>query len=159
MSVAIAKHTGGALPHNVRLVWLKARLPPHDKIDEELAKAMIGYMTDFHFIGTVARAVGLTSATKPSIGMLATLDHTVTYYPFPPDFDIGQPLLHVMEAAVADVAAGRGLARGLLYDARGNLLAVTQQEGVVRAKFKDLQTEKGVMEGGGFEGNESKAKL
>ena len=117
---------------------------------------MIGYMTDFQFIGTAARSVGLTSASSPRLGMLATLDHSTHYYPFPANFDASRPMLHVMEAAMTDVISGRGVVRGLLYTEDGVLIAVTSQEGVVRAHVK--KRERGVVEGGGFEGD-SKAKL
>ena len=93
---------------------------------------MIGYITDFQFIGTAARAIGLTSASNPRLGMLATLDHTTHFYPFPADLDIRRPLLHVMEAVITDVASGRGMVRGLVYTEKGVLIAVTSQEGVVR---------------------------
>ena len=116
---------------------------------------MIGYTTDFQFIGTAARSVGLTSASKPRLGMLATLDHTTHYYPFPANFDASRPMLHVMQAALTDVGSGRGIVRGLLYTWDGVLIAVTSQEGVVRADLRGLG-ERGVTEGGGFEG---KAKL
>lgn len=118
-------------------------------------------MTDFQFIGTAARAVGLTSASSPRLGMLASLDHTTHYYPFPPDFDASKPMLHVMEAGITDVNTGRGFVRGLLYAEDGTLVAVTSQEGVVRAD-NSMMKERGVTEGGGFEGGaerEVKAKL
>ena len=122
---------------------------------------MIGYMTDFQFIGTAARAVGLTSASSPRLGMLASLDHTTHYYPFPPGFDASKPMLHVMEAGITDVNTGRGFVRGLLYAEDGTLIAVTSQEGVVRAD-NSMMKERGVTEGGGFEGGaerDVKAKL
>lgn len=116
---------------------------------------MIGYTTDFQYIGTAARSIGLTSASTPRLGMLATLDHTTHYYPFPEDFDASQPMLHVMQTTIADVDSGRGMVRGLVYTQKGELIAVTSQEGVVRADMRGLG-ERGVTEGGGFEG---KAKL
>lgn len=111
-------------------------------------------MTDFQFIGTAARSIGLTSASSPRLGMLATLDHTTHFYPFPADLDASRPLLHVMEAASTDADSGRGMVRGLVYTEKGVLIAVTSQEGVVRADMGSV--ERGVREGGGFEG---KAKL
>jgi acyl-CoA thioesterase 8 len=102
---------------------------------------MIGYMTDFQFIGTAARSVGLTSASSPRLGMLATLDHTTHYYPFPESFDPRRPMLHVMEAAMTDVNSGRGIVRGLLYTEDGVLISVTSQEGVVRPYIKKKEPE------------------
>lgn len=98
-------------------------------------KAMIAYITDIQFIGTAAQSVGLTWTSTPRLGMLASLDHSTHFYPLPDDFKPGDPMLHVMESVTADVGAGRGLVRGLLYDKKGRLLAATLQEGVVRANF------------------------
>lgn len=99
---------------------------------------MIGYMTDFHFIGTASRAIGLSSSSNPRLGMMASLDHTVHYYPFPSDFNASDPLLHVMETVVVDIAAGRAVVRGLVYTQDGVLVAVTSQEGVVRADLNQM---------------------
>ncbi len=115
----------------------------------EPTQAMIAYMTDFQFIGIAARSVGLTRNSRPRLGMLASLDHTTHYYPLPPDFDPSTPLLHVMESAIADVASGRGVVRGLLYTQDGVLVAATAQEGVVRADFGGGKAERGLVEGGG----------
>jgi acyl-CoA thioesterase len=65
--------------------------------------------------------------------MVASLDHSMHFYPLPEKFDPTAPLLHVMEAAAVDVAAGRGVVRGMLYTEGGDLVATTSQEGAVRA--------------------------
>jgi acyl-CoA thioesterase 8 len=108
---------------------------------------MIAYMTDFQFIGTASRSVGLSRTSSPRLGMLASLDHTTHFYPLPPDFDPATPLLHVMESAIADVRSGRGLVRGTLYTPQGVMVAATLQEGVVRADLG--KAERRLVEGGG----------
>ncbi|WRT68545.1 acyl-CoA thioesterase II [Kwoniella shivajii] len=133
--------------HHTRLSWLHARLGPDEKPDIETVKAMIAYMTDFQFIGTASRAVGLNQSSIPRIGMLASLDHSIHFYPFPENFDPSAPLLHVMEAQSVDVASGRGMLQGRVYTQEGDLIAVTAQEGVVRADLKGLEA-KGLVEGG-----------
>ncbi|WVQ95093.1 acyl-CoA thioesterase II [Kwoniella sp. CBS 9459] len=130
-----------------RLSWLRARLHPSEKPDVETIKAMIAYMTDFQFIGTASRSVGLHQGSTPRLGMLASLDHTIHFYPFPDDFDPSAPLLHVMESQAVDVASGRGVVQGRVYTSQGVLIAVTSQEGVVRADLKGLVA-KGLVEGG-----------
>ena len=100
---------------------------------------MIAYVSDFQFIGTASRSLGLTRASNPRLGMLASLDHSTHFYPFPSDFQGDEPLLHVMEAAVADVSTGRGFVRGLVYTRQGVLVAVTNQEGVVRVDMPKEQ--------------------
>ncbi|WVF67535.1 acyl-CoA thioesterase II [Kwoniella sp. CBS 6097] len=156
VSIASAKTTGGeALSdretepevQQTRLSWLRARLAPSEKPDVETIKAMIAYMTDFQFIGTASRSVGLHQGSTPRLGMLASLDHTIHFYPFPDDFDPAAPLLHVMESQAVDVASGRGVVQGRVYTSQGALIAVTSQEGVVRADLKGLVA-KGLVEGG-----------
>ena len=93
---------------------------------------MIAYMTDFQFIGTAPRSIGLNRTSSPQLQMLASLDHTTHFYPLPLDFDPSAPLLHVMESAIIDTGYGRGVVRGLLYTSEGVLVAATMQEGVVR---------------------------
>ena len=117
---------------------------------------MIAYMTDFQFIGTAARSVGLTQSSTPRLGMLATLDHSTHFYPF--SWDVREPLLHVMETEAVDVAAGRGLVRGLVYTSKGELVAGTLQEGVVRADFGSREA-KGLVEGGGVGDVEEEGKV
>ncbi|WWD19170.1 acyl-CoA thioesterase II [Kwoniella shandongensis] len=143
--------------HHVRMSWLRARLDPSEKPNEETVKAMIAYMTDFQFIGTASRSVGLHQSSTPRLGMLASLDHSIHFYPFPSNFDPSAPLLHVMESQVVDVASGRGTVKGYVYTQDGVLVAVTSQEGVVRADLRGLEA-KGLVEGGAVEDDESERK-
>lgn len=106
---------------------------------------MLAYMTDFQFIGTAAQSVGLTWTSQPRLGMLASLDHSTHFYPFPEGFTPGEPVLHVMQSVAADVGSGRGLVRGALYTREGRLVGATLQEGVVRASFAKAE-EKGKSE-------------
>lgn len=136
VTIAIARHQTAGPPHeNTRAVWLKARLGEGEVLDSNTIKVMFGFMTDFQFIGTAARAVGLSGTSDPKLGMMASLDHTMHFYPLPDDFDASEPVLHMMEAAAVDVASGRGVVRGTVYSHKGDLLATTLQEGVVRADF------------------------
>ena len=90
-------------------------------------------MTDFQLIGTAARTVGLSGNSTPRLGMMASLDHSMHFYPLPESFDPSAPLLHAMEATAVDIAAGRGVTRAVLYTEDGHLVASTAQEGVIRA--------------------------
>ncbi|KAL1413360.1 acyl-CoA thioesterase [Vanrija albida] len=134
IQIAIARQQAGEWGTS-RAIWLKPLLGRDEVLDENTIKALFGFMTDFQFIGTAAVTVGLSGMSKPRLGMMASLDHSMHYNPLPPNFDITRPLLHVMEAASVDVPSGRGLVRGLLYTDDGYLLATTAQEGVVRASF------------------------
>ncbi|OWZ37749.1 acyl-CoA thioesterase II [Cryptococcus neoformans c45] len=146
----------------VRMSWLRIKSVGPDRLNEEVVKAMIAYMSDFQFIGTTARSVGLNQNSNPRLGMLASLDHVIHFYPFPDTFDPSAPLLHVMEAQAANLSSGRGIARGRIYTHDGHLIAVTGQEGVVRAEGKGGKR-KGLIEGGMDEAdvrkNDAKAKL
>jgi len=53
----------------------------------------------------------------------------------------------MMDSPLTNVAAGRGVVRGLLYTVEGILVATTLQEGVVRADLG--KEERGLVEGGG----------
>jgi len=90
-------------------------------------------MTDFQMLLTAGRTVGLSATSHPPLGMVASLDHSMHFYPLPPNFDPAAPLLHVIETDAVDVEAGRGLTRGLLFTEDGHLVATTSQEGAVRA--------------------------
>ncbi|WVR09440.1 acyl-CoA thioesterase II [Kwoniella sp. DSM 27419] len=149
-----------ATAQQTRMSWLRARLGPDERPDVETVKAMIAYMTDFQFIGTASRSVGLHQSSTPRLGMLASLDHSIHFYPFPDDFDASEPLLHVMDSQAVDVASGRGVVQGRVYTKRGILVAVTAQEGVVRADLKGLEA-RGLVEGGvvGDEEKEGETKV
>ncbi|KAK4687359.1 hypothetical protein P7C73_g2754, partial [Tremellales sp. Uapishka_1] len=151
ISLAVAKkspNAKGGEERSTRLMWMRARMHEGETVDEEFIKAMFAYMTDFQFIGTASKSVGLTRSSTPRLGMLASLDHTTHFYPLPPNFDPSTPLLHVMESPLTHVASGRGVVRGLLFTASGQLVAVTSQEGVVRADLKGME-ERGLLEGRG----------
>lgn len=70
-----------------------------------------------------------------------------------------------MDSPLVSIDAGRGVVRGLLYTEQGELVAVTSQEGVVRAQRGRKEGDaRGLVEGGGAEeGDEEheavKAKL
>lgn len=70
------------------------------------------------FIGTAARATGLSARTKPSLGMLASLDHAMYFYD--DDVDVSDFLLFYMECGV--VRSGRGLVSGRMYKRDGTLV-------------------------------------
>lgn len=95
---------------------------------------MITYLTDYQLVGAATRSIGLNMSSTPQIGLIASLDHSIHFYPLPPNLDYQEPVLHVMESQVADMSSGRAVARGRVYSAKGKLLAVTCQEGVFKAR-------------------------
>ncbi|TYJ53247.1 acyl-CoA thioesterase II [Cryptococcus floricola] len=117
-----------------RMTWNWPTTTADEVIDEEAFKAMIAFTSDYQLVGATTRAMGINMSTTPHITMIASLDHSVHYYPFPPDLDYRKPTLHVMEAQVGDFSTARATARGRVYSHDGVLLAVTCQEGAIAWK-------------------------
>jgi len=96
----------------------------------ELHRALLAYASDFHLLGTATFPHGI-SYYQPDV-LMASLDHALWFHrPFRAD----EWLLYSIDSPSAQ--AGRGLARGLVYDREGRLVASTAQEGLIRvAKAK-----------------------
>ena len=91
----------------------------------ELHRALLAYASDFHLLGTATFPHGI-SYYQPNVQM-ASLDHALWFHrPFRAD----EWLLYSIDSPSAQ--GGRGLARGLIYDRSGRLVASTAQEGLIR---------------------------
>jgi acyl-CoA thioesterase-2 len=91
----------------------------------ELHRALLAYASDFHLLGTATFPHGI-SYYQPNVQM-ASLDHAMWFHrPFRAD----EWLLYSIDSPSAQ--GGRGLARGLVYDRNGRLVASTAQEGLIR---------------------------
>lgn len=91
----------------------------------ELHRALLAYASDFHLLGTATFPHGI-SYYQPNVQM-ASLDHALWFHrPFRAD----EWLLYSIDSPSAQ--GGRGLARGLIYDRNGKLIASTAQEGLIR---------------------------
>ena len=91
----------------------------------ELHRALLAYASDFHLLGTATFPHGI-SYYQPNVQM-ASLDHALWFHrPFRAD----DWLLYSIDSPGAQ--GGRGLARGLIYDRNGKLVASTAQEGLIR---------------------------
>ncbi|HSR65714.1 MAG TPA: acyl-CoA thioesterase II [Xanthomonadaceae bacterium] len=91
----------------------------------ELHRALLAYASDFHLLGTATFPHGI-SYYQPNVQM-ASLDHGLWFHrPFRAD----EWLLYSIDSPTAQ--GGRGLARGLIYDRGGRLVASTAQEGLIR---------------------------
>ncbi|BEJ10930.1 hypothetical protein CspHIS471_0103520 [Cutaneotrichosporon sp. HIS471] len=124
-----------------RALWLCPQLDGR-RMDNNEIRAMIGYMTDSQAIATSVRTIGLSATSDPCLGMAATIDHTIHFYPLPSGYDGSQPILHIMETQVVDLAIGRGQMVGRVYTQDGVLIATTSQEGVVRAQKDGVRARK-----------------
>lgn len=91
----------------------------------ELHRALLAYASDFHLLGTTTFPHGI-SYYQPNVQM-ASLDHALWFHrPFRAD----EWLLYSLDSPTAQ--GGRGLARGLVYDRNGHLVASAVQEGLIR---------------------------
>jgi acyl-CoA thioesterase-2 len=104
-------------------VWFKLSERVGDA--PELHRALLAYASDFHLLGTATFPHGI-SYYQPDVQM-ASLDHALWFHrPFRAD----EWLLYSIDSPSAQ--SGRGLARGLVYDRAGKLVASTAQEGLIR---------------------------
>jgi acyl-CoA thioesterase-2 len=104
-------------------VWFKLS----EKVGDapELHRALLAYASDFQLLGTATFPHGI-SYYQPNVAM-ASLDHALWFHrPFRAD----EWLLYAIDSPTAQNA--RGLARGLIYDRGGALVASTVQEGMIR---------------------------
>ncbi|MGO1720668.1 MAG: acyl-CoA thioesterase II [Luteimonas sp.] len=104
-------------------VWF--RLPEKVGDAPELHRALLAYASDFHLLGTATFPHGI-SYYQPNVQM-ASLDHALWFHrPFRAD----EWLLYSTDSPTA--TGSRGLARGMIYDVQGRLVASTAQEGLIR---------------------------
>lgn len=104
-------------------VWF--RLPEKVGDAPELHRALLAYASDFHLLGTATFPHGI-SYYQPNVQM-ASLDHAMWFHrPFRAD----EWLLYSIDSPSA--GGSRGLARGMIYDEQGRLVASTAQEGLIR---------------------------
>jgi acyl-CoA thioesterase-2 len=97
----------------------------------ELHRALLAYASDFHLLGTATFPHGI-SYYQPNVQM-ASLDHALWFHrPFRAD----EWLLYSIDSPSAQGA--RGLARGLIFDRNGRLVASTAQEGLIRVTADSL---------------------
>ena len=99
----------------------------------ELHRALLAYASDFHLLGTATFPHGF-SYYQPNVQM-ASLDHALWFHrPFRAD----EWLLYSTDSPSASGA--RGLARGMIYDVHGRLVASTAQEGLIRTAMDAAMT-------------------
>ncbi|OAV94819.1 hypothetical protein PTTG_06225 [Puccinia triticina 1-1 BBBD Race 1] len=115
-------------PDTSESYWFRSRAKIRS--DPAYQKLVLAYASDFRFIGTVSKAMGLNLPGGPRASMLASLDHSMFFYDH--DFDVSDWMLYKMDAESGK--DGRGLVIGRIYARDGRLLAVCTQEGVVRVE-------------------------
>jgi acyl-CoA thioesterase-2 len=103
--------------------WFRLR----GELGEDQAKhrALLAYASDFHLIGTATLPHGM-SFIKGNVAM-ASLDHAMWFHR---PVRVDEWLLYDCDSPSA--SGSRGLARGMIFDQRGTLVASTAQEGMIR---------------------------
>ena len=124
----------GGDPHD------NARQPPFKELwfklhgelgdDPRMHRAMLAYISDFHLVGTAMLPHGISWSQNDL--MVASLDHAMWFHR---DFRLDGWLLYSCDSP--STSGGRGLARGMIHDREGRLLASTAQEGVIRVRRHD----------------------
>lgn len=95
--------------------------------DPVLHRALLAYVSDFHLVGTATLPHGLSWVQGNLI--MASLDHAMWFHR---DCRLDDWLLYACDSP--STSGGRGLARGMIYDRAGKLVASTAQEGVIRVR-------------------------
>lgn len=98
--------------------------------DQRMHRALLAYASDFHLIGTATLPHGI-SFMKHDMAM-ASLDHAMWFHR---PVRVNEWLLYDCDSPSA--SGGRGLARGLIFDREGTLVASTAQEGMIRVRDPD----------------------
>lgn len=106
-----------------RQLWF--RLRGEVPADQGLHRALLAYASDFHLVGTATLPHGLSFLDGRLV--LASLDHAMWFHR---DVSVTDWLLYACDSP--STSGGRGLARGLIYDSAGQLVASTAQEGMIR---------------------------
>jgi acyl-CoA thioesterase-2 len=103
--------------------WFKANGPlPNDDLIHQSALA---YASDFNLLITALFPHGLSFFTTPM--QIASLDHAMWFHR---PTKVDEWLLYVVESSHAH--GGRAFCTGKIFDAIGNLVASTAQEGLIR---------------------------
>jgi acyl-CoA thioesterase-2 len=95
--------------------------------DPRMNRALLAYVSDFHLVGTATLPHGI-SWIHGNL-MIASLDHAMWFHR---EFRLDDWLLYTCDSP--STSGGRGLARGMIYDRSGQLVASTAQEGVIRVR-------------------------
>lgn len=116
----------------VKHIWLRAvdRLPDAENVH----RSVLAYLSDYELLGATVLPHGL--AFGHGNVQMASLDHALWFHR---PARVDEWLLYSIDSPTT--AAGRGFARGQIYDRNGTLVASTAQEGVVRVWDEDVSRE------------------
>ncbi len=104
-------------------IWFRAvdRVPD----DPQLHRCILAYASDYNLVGTALRPHGRSWYQRSMV--VASIDHALWFHRAA---RIDEWLLYTMDSPSAQMA--RGLARGLIYDRTGRVVASVAQEALMR---------------------------
>lgn len=105
--------------------WFRTAAPLPD--DPALHRAIIAYASDYTLLGTAALPHGLSWMRGELVG--ASLDHALWFHR---EARADEWLLYATDSPWS--GGGRGFNRGRIYNQRGDLVASTAQEGMMRKR-------------------------
>ncbi|KAI0067828.1 hypothetical protein BV25DRAFT_1794358 [Artomyces pyxidatus] len=120
--------------------WMKTREVAN--YSAPFQKCILSYMSDLHLGQGSRDDCAQTPPCSPHISanelnVQSSLDHSIMYYDH--DFTCNDWILYVITSPVA--GSGRGYVTGRMYSRNGKLLAIVNQEGVVRADIKNPKSQ------------------
>ena len=121
----LGRYDARSTPRNRQQVWIRAseRLPD----DPALHRAVLAYLSDMTLLDAALSPHGRT-LFEPKLAA-ASLDHALWFHrPFRAD----EWLLYAQDSP--NMSGSRGLARGLIFDRAGILVATVMQEGLIRMR-------------------------
>jgi len=104
-------------------IWF--RLNEKIEVSDLMHRALMAYASDFHLVGTAVLPHGISFLSDDLL--MASLDHGMWFHR---PARVDDWLLYSCDSPSS--SGGRGLARGLIYDRGGRLIASTIQEGMIR---------------------------
>jgi acyl-CoA thioesterase II len=113
-------------PEPVQYAWMKAVGSLPDDLD--LHQVLLAYISDLQLLGTATLPHGDRQFRRENLQM-ASLDHAMWFHK---PSRVDEWLLFSYDSPRA--AGARGLARGLIFDQSGVLVASTAQEGLIRLR-------------------------
>jgi len=107
----------------IKRIWFKARFPL--EADQSIHRCLLTFVSDYHLVSTATLPHGV-SYLDPKL-QFASLDHAMWFHR---PFQIDDWLLYDCDSPSASEA--RGFATGHVFDIKGNLVASTAQQGLMR---------------------------
>ena len=104
-------------------IWF--RLSEKIDVSDLMHRALMAYASDFHLVGTATLPHGISFIQDDLL--MASLDHGMWFHR---PARVDEWMLYSCDSPSS--SGGRGLARGLIYDRGGRLVASTIQEGMIR---------------------------